>query len=189
MAEKLQNKKVAILVAEQFEQVEMTEPRRALQEAGAETVLIAPESGSIRAWNEDDWGDEFDVDQALDQANESDFDALLLPGGVNSPDTLRTNERALKFVHHFFESGKPVASLCHGPWTLINAGVVNGRTMTSSPAIQVDLKNAGANWLDQEVVTDMGLVTSRGPQDLEAFNRKMIEEIGEGIHSEQRKSA
>lgn len=189
MKQNLQNKKVAILVADQFEQIELTDPRQALDEAGAETVLISPNSETVRAWDGEDWGDEFPVDLPLEQARAEDFDALLLPGGVKNPDTLRINKEAVGFVRRFFESGKPVASICHGPWTLINADVVRGRKMTSYPALEVDLKNAGADWVDQEVVVDAGLVTSRGPQDLEAFKRKMIEEFAEGVHEEQRKSA
>src|SRR5690625_1166599 len=189
MENNLQSKRVAILVADQFEQIELTSPRDALKEAGAETFLISPNPDTVRGWKEGNWGDVFEVDLPIEKANAEDFDALLLPGGVKNPDTLRTDEKVLEFVHHFFEIGKPVAAICHGPWTLINARVVRGRTMTSYPSLKVDLENAGANWVDREVVVDDGLVTSRGPQDLEAFNRKMVEEIGEGFHSEQRKSA
>lgn len=186
---KLKNKKVAILVADQFEQVEMTEPRKALDEAGATTVLVSPNPEKVRAWNKDDWGDEFRVDLPLEQARAEDFDALLLPGGVKNPDILRGNEKAVGFIRHFFEAGKPVAAICHGSWPLINAGVVRERKMTSYATLQVDLRNAGANWVDEEVVVDEGLVTSRNPGDIPAFNRKMVEEFAEGIHQDQRRSA
>ncbi len=189
MNEQLQGKRVAILVADQFEQVEMTEPQNALEEAGAETVIVSPNSEKVKAWDGQDWGAEFDVDVPLDAAAPEDFDALLLPGGVKNPDTLRADENAVRFVRHFFEKGKPVAAICHGPWTLINAGVVKGRKMTSYPSLELDLRNAGANWVDQEVVVDAGLVTSRNPDDIPAFIRKMIEEFGEGIHKDQRRSA
>lgn len=189
MNQELKNKKVAILVADQFEQVEMTEPRKALDEAGAKTLIVSPNSDKVRGWDGKDWGDEFEVDLALDQADADDFDALLLPGGVKNPDTLRGDEEAVKFVRRFFESGKPVAAICHGPWTLINVGVVRDRKMTSYHTIQLDLRNAGADWVDQEVVVDEGLVTSRNPGDIPAFNRKMVEEFAEGIHGEQRRSA
>jgi protease I len=172
-------------VANGFEQVELTEPRKALQDAGAETHLISPESGKVKGWDMKEWGDEFDVDVPLDRARADDYDALLLPGGVMNPDRLRMNERAVAFVRSFFEAGKPVAAICHGPWTLIDAGVVEGRTVTSYPSIKQDLINAGANWVDREVVVDNGLVTSRKPEDIPAFNRKMVEEIGEGRHAGQ----
>jgi protease I len=182
---RLQGKKVAILVTDGFEQGEMTEPRKALEEAGAGTDLISPKQGQVRGWKMTDWGDSFPVDVALDQANPEDYDALVLPGGVANPDKLRMNDKAVAFVRAFFVAGKPVAAICHGPWTLIEADVVQGRTMTSWPSLKTDLKNAGANWVDQTVVTDNGLVTSRKPDDIPAFNRKMIEEFAEGIHSSQ----
>lgn len=185
MDNKLKNKKVAILVANGFEQVEMTEPRKALQEAGAETVLVSPVNGKVKGWNHTNWGDEFPVDLPLNKADANDFDALLLPGGVMNPDHLRTNKDAVRFAKEFFRAGKPVAAICHGPWLLVEADVVRGRTMTSWPSLQTDLENAGATWVDQEVVTDEGLVTSRKPGDIPAFNRKMIEEIAEGVHAEQ----
>lgn len=186
MAREITGKKVAILVTHGFEQIEMTEPRKALQDAGADTDLIAPEGGKVKAWNMKEWGQEFDVDVPLAQARADAYDALVLPGGVMNPDKLRMNEQALDFVRAFFDAGKPVAAICHAPWTLIDAGVVDGRTVTSYPSLRKDLENAGANWVDREVVVDNGLVTSRKPDDLPAFNRKMLEEIGEGIHAGQR---
>ena len=182
MANKLDGKKVAILVASGFEQVEMTKPREALTEAGAETMIVSIKSGKIQGMNHDEKGDKFDVDLTLDQAQPEDFDALLIPGGLLNPDEMRQQGSALNFARHFFEAGKPVAVICHGPQVLINADLVRGRTMTSWPALQVDLKNAGANWVDEEVVVDNGLVSSRKPDDIPAFNRKMIEEFAEGKH-------
>lgn len=183
MAQPLNGKKVAILVEEGFEQPEMTEPRRALEEAGAGTDLISPRSGQVRAWQHDHWGDEFTVDVPIDQANPDDYDALLVPGGVMSPDRLRLNDRAVNFVRAFFDSGKAVAAICHGPWMLAEADKVRGRAVTSWPSLKADLKNAGANWRDEEVVTDHGLVTSRKPADIPAFNRKIIEEFSEPQHA------
>lgn len=183
MAGELAGKKVAILVANGFEQVELTGPKQALEQAGAQALIVSPEKDKVKGWKTTDWGDKFPVDVALDAANPDDFDALVLPGGVMNPDKLRRNEWALQFVRGFFESGKPVAAICHGPWTLIDAGVVAGRRMTSYHSIQTDLKNAGADWVDEEVVVDNGLVTSRKPDDIPAFNRKMVEEIHEGIHA------
>lgn len=185
MAGQLQGKKVAILVADGFEQVEMTEPRKALDQAGAQTVLISPSQGQVKGWNHTEWGETFPVDVALDSANPSDFDALVLPGGVINPDKLRTIPKAVNFARAFFEADKPVAAICHGPWTLINADVVEGVTITSWPSLRADLTNAGANWVDQEVVVDQGLVTSRKPDDIPAFNAKMIEEFAEGKHEGQ----
>jgi protease I len=186
MKQTLEGKKVAVLVAEGFEQVEMTEPRKALEDAGAGTDLVSPARGKVKGWQHDHWGDEFAVDVPLDQANPDDYDALLLPGGVMNPDTLRMNHQAVEFVKAFFTAGKPVAAICHGPWTLVEADVVRGRTLTSYPSIKTDLKNAGANWVDREVATDNSLVTSRKPDDIPAFNRKMIEEFAEGTHKGQR---
>jgi protease I len=182
----LSGKKVAILVADGFEQVEMTDPKQALEQAGAQTKIISPAQGKVKGWQHGQWGDQFPVDVPLAQARADDYDALLLPGGVMNPDKLRANKQAVEFVKAFVEAGKPIAAICHGPWTLIEAGAVNGRTMTSYPSIQTDLRNAGANWVDQEVVTDHGLVTSRKPDDIPAFNRKMIEEFAEGRHERQR---
>jgi protease I len=182
----LKGKAVAILVADGFEQVEMTEPRKALNEAGARTELISPAKGKVKGWQHTRWGDEFPVDKPLDQAKPDDYAALLLPGGVMNPDKLRMDQNAVAFVKSFVDSGKPVAAICHGPWTLAEAGVIDGRTLTSYPSIQTDLKNAGANWVDQEVVVDNGLVTSRKPDDIPAFNRKMLEEFAEGRHPQQK---
>jgi protease I len=185
MMQNLQGKRVAVLVENGFEQVEMTEPRKALEQAGARADLIAPSAGKVKGWNHTQWGDEFSVEVPLERANPRDYDALLLPGGVMSPDKLRMNAKAVQFVRSFVEDGKPVAAICHGPWTLIEAGAVRGRKMTSYPSLQTDLKNAGAQWVDQEVVVDQGLVTSRNPNDIPAFNRKMIEEFAEGVHQKQ----
>jgi len=182
MAQSLQGKRVAILVANGFEQAELVEPRKALQDAGAETQVVSPEQNQVKGWNKTDWGETVPVDVALHRANPNDFDALLLPGGVMNPDKLRVNPQAVEFVRAFAEAGKPIAAICHAPWTLINAGAVSGRKMTSYPSLEADLRNAGANWVDQEVVVDSGLVTSRNIPDIPAFNRKMIEEIGEGVH-------
>ena len=182
----LTGKKVAILVEDGFEQVELTSPKEALEAHGAQTHIISPKSGNVKGWEHTKWGQEFPVDVAIEQANANDYDALLLPGGVMNPDKLRTNKQAVQFVRSFFDQGKPVGSICHGPWMLVEAGVVNGRKVTSYPSIQTDLKNAGANWVDQEVVVDRGLVTSRKPDDLPAFNRKLVEEISEGQHERQR---
>lgn len=185
MSKDLNGKKVAILVTNGFEQVELTKPKAALEEAGAKTEIVSPAKGSVKAWEFTDWGSEFPVDTPLDQARPDDYDALLLPGGVMNPDNLRADSTAVRFVKAFFESGKPIAAICHGPWTLIEADAVKGKTLTSYPSIKTDLKNAGANWVDKEVVVDQGLVTSRNPDDIPAFNRKMIEEIGEGVHRER----
>ena len=182
MEQTLSGKKVAILATKGFEQVELTEPRKALDAAGAQTALVSPGPGTIKAWNRTDWGDEFSVDVALDQARADDYDALLLPGGVMSPDKLRMDAKAVAFVKSFVDAGKPVAAICHGPWTLIEAGAVRGRTITSYPSLKTDLTNAGARWVDQEVVVDQGVVSSRRPDDLPAFIRRMIEEFREGRH-------
>ncbi|MEX0609223.1 MAG: type 1 glutamine amidotransferase domain-containing protein [Balneolaceae bacterium] len=182
---KLEGKKVAILATNGFEEVELTSPRNALLEAGADIAIIAPQSGTIISWHEDDWGGQFEVDMAVSEANPSNFDALMLPGGVINPDKLRMDEGAVDFVKAFFEAGKPVAAICHGSQILIDADVVDGRKLTSYPSLQHDLENAGATWVDEEVVVDQGLTTSRSPKDLEAFNKKMIEEIGEGVHHGQ----
>jgi protease I len=183
MTKDLSDKRVAILVANGFEQIEMTSPREALEGAGAETDLISIEDDEVKGWEHIEWGDTFEVDVRIDDADPDDYDALLLPGGVMNPDKLRRNETVQRFVRAFFDEGKPVASICHGPWTLIDAGVAKGRRMTSYPSIQMDLKNAGVQWSDEEVVVDQGLVTSRRPDDLPAFNDKMIEEIAEGRHA------
>lgn len=189
MPQELNGKKIAILVENGFEQVEMTKPREAFDASGAQTVLISPQKDKVQGWNHFDKGDEFPVDLLLDSANPNDYDALVLPGGVANPDQLRTNPKAVQFVKSFFEAGKPVAAICHGLWTLIEAEVVKGRTLTSWPSLKTDLKNAGANWVDREVVVDNGLITSRNPNDIPAFINKAIEEIAEGQHEQQRQSA
>ena len=179
----LTGRRIAILVAEGFEQVEMTEPRKALEQAGGETEIVSPAEGEVQGWNHFDKADRFHVDVPLEEANADDYDALLLPGGVANPDRLRMQPKAVQFVKRFFEDGKPVGVICHGPWTLIEAGVVKGRTLTSWPSLKTDLINAGAKWVDQEVVTDRGLVSSRRPDDLQAFSQKIIEEFEEGRHA------
>ena len=172
--ETLNGLKIAILIEEGFEQVEMVKPRQALDEAGAETCIVSPKDEHVRAWNFTKWGDEFPVDIALDAARPQDFDALLLPGGVLNPDALRMEPRAVAFAKAFFDDGKPVASICHGPWTIIETGAALGRRVTSWPSLKTDLKNAGAEWVDQEAVVDQNLLTSRNPDDIPAFNREMI---------------
>jgi protease I len=189
MASELQGKTIAILVAnEGVEQVELTEPRNALEGAGAEVHLIAPEAGETQAFNHLEKADAFSVDRAVSDANAGDYDGLMLPGGVANPDNLRMHEDAMRFVSAFVNAGKPIAAICHAPWTLIQAGAVRGRTLTSWPSLQTDLRNAGAEWVDEEVVVDQGLVTSRGPDDLPAFNAKMIEEFAEGEHDVHEKA-
>ncbi|MCI0745552.1 MAG: type 1 glutamine amidotransferase [Verrucomicrobia subdivision 3 bacterium] len=182
---KLTGKRVAILVTDGFEQVELTEPRRALDEAGARTEIVSPAKGGVKGWKETEWGDQFNVDVPMDRARADDYDALLLPGGVMNPDKLRLIPEAVRLVREFFKQKKPVAAICHGPQTLIDAGVLKGRTVTSYPSIKADLANAGAIWVDKEVFVDNGLVTSRKPDDIPAFNRKMIEEFAEGVHKFQ----
>jgi len=182
MADKLSGKRVAILAADGFEEVELTKPRKALDDAGAKTAVVSVKSGEIQGMNHADKGDKVAVDMTLADAKPQEFDALMIPGGLMNPDTLRSTEEALDFVRHFFREKKPVAVICHGPWVLIDAGVIRGRTLTSWPAIKTDVRNAGATWLDQEVVVDNGLVTSRKPDDIPAFNEKMIEEFCEGRH-------
>jgi protease I len=184
----LSGKRVAILATDGVEQVELTEPRKALDGAGANTKVVSPKSGSIKAWKFTNWGDDIRVDATLDNTTADDYDALMLPGGVINPDTLRTIPAAVNFVRAFFEAGKPVAAICHGPWMLVEADVVRGRNVTSWPSVHTDLRNAGANWTDSQVVSDHGLVTSRKPDDIPAFSNKMIEEFAEGVHEEQRAS-
>ncbi len=185
MTFELAGKNIAILVADGFEQSELAEPKSALEKAGATTEIVSPAKEKVRGWKDKDWGDSFPVDVALDVANVNSYDGLLLPGGVMNPDQLRMNTRAVEFVKSFFDAGKPVAAICHGPWTLVEAGVLRGRTVTSWPSLQTDIRNAGGNWVDREVVNDNGLVTSRKPADIPAFNRKMIEEFGEGRHQKK----
>jgi len=177
------SKRIAILATNGFEESELKSPKETLEKQGWTAEIVSPESGSIKAWADKNWGDEYKVDRTLDQADAADYDALVIPGGVINPDKLRTNEKALEFVRAFFSAKKPVAAICHGPQVLIDAEVVSGREMTSVKAISKDLKNAGAQWKDSEVVVDQGLVTSRTPEDLPAFNRKMVEEINEGPHN------
>jgi protease I len=181
MANTLQGKKIAILATDGFEQSELTEPRQALQEAGAETQVVSLNQGKIKGWNHKDWGDGVAVDLALKSANPAEFDALLLPGGVMNPDQLRMNSDAVQFVRNFFEAGKPIASICHGPWMLVEADIVRGRTVTSWPSLKTDIRNAGGSWVDKEVVKDQQLVTSRKPDDIPAFNREMIALFAQGV--------
>jgi protease I len=190
MSDQLQSKRIAILVAnEGVEQIELTSPLDALREAGADVDLLAPQGSDIQAFNHLDKGDTFSPDKPVAEADAGDYDGLVLPGGVANPDQLRTDTDAVQFVRAFFQAGKPVGVICHGPWTLINSDVVDGRTLTSWPSLQTDLRNAGAEWVDEEVHVDQGLVSSRKPDDLEAFNAKIIEEFAEGIHERRRESA
>jgi protease I len=187
MADELNGKKIAFLTAnEGVEEVELTEPRKAVEGAGAETELLAPEAGEVQAFNHLDKAETYAVDKVVGDASADDYDGLVLPGGVANPDNLRTHPEAVSFIRDFFSAGKPVGVICHGPWTLIEAGVVDGRKLTSWPSLQTDLRNAGAEWVDEEVVVDNGLVTSRKPDDLEAFNAKIVEEFAEGEHAAQR---
>src|SRR3954464_11951642 len=188
MSDELKGKKVAFLAAEGVEQVELTEPWKAVEQAGGSPELVSVEAGEVQAFNHLDKGDTFPVDKTAKDADASDYDGLVLPGGVANPDFLRTDEDAVRFVRDFFEQAKPVGVICHGPWTLIEADVVKGRTLTSWPSLQTDLRNAGANWVDEEVVVDEGLVSSRNPDDLPAFCAKLVEEIAEGEHAEQARS-
>jgi protease I len=189
MAEqKLKGKKVAIIAADMVERVELVEPRKALEEAGAKTELLSIKPGKIDAFDHFDKAEEIKVDRLVEEADASEYDALMIPGGVGNPDQLRGDENAVSFVRDFFEAGKPVAAICHGPWVLVEAGAVRGRTLTSWPTLQTDIRNAGGEWVDKEVVVDHGLVTSRKPDDIPAFSKKMIEEFCEGVHEEQRKA-
>jgi protease I len=181
----LKGKKIAILVTDGFEEIEFTEPKKALEGAGATVEVVTPDGGKVKAWDHDKWGGEYKVDRKVADASPNDYDGLMLPGGVMNPDQLRQNNDAVKFAKGFFERKKPVAAICHSPQLLIEAGVVDGRRLTSYNSLKTDLKNAGAHWVDEEVVVDRGLVTSRNPGDLKAFNRKMIEEFSEGIHKDQ----
>ena len=178
----LKGKKIAILTENGFEEVELTSPKQALEEAGAFVEIVSPQKEKVKGWNHDHWSIELAVDKNIEEANADDYDAIVLPGGVLNPDKLRLNKKAVDFAQQFLETGKPVAAICHGPQTLIETGLLEGRTMTSYPSLKTDLTNAGADWVDREVVVDNGLVTSRKPDDLEAFNKKMIEEISEGVH-------
>jgi protease I len=180
---RLENKKVAILVTDGFEESEFVQPMAALKDAGATVDVIALKAGTVKSWTNKNWGKDFPVDKTIEEANSQDYDALVLPGGVMSPDKLRMNQEVINFAGGFFDDGKPIAAICHGPWTLIETGELKGRTVTSYASLKTDLVNAGANWVDQEVVVDNGLVTSRKPDDLPAFCKKMVEEIAEGIHA------
>lgn len=185
----LNGKRIAILAEQGFEQVELVEPRKALEQAGATVEIVSPRQGTIRGWNHTEWGDEVTVDKPVDAVREADYDGLFLPGGVMNPDKLRMNQKAVQLVRDFFEAGKPIAAICHGPWLLAEANVVRGVRLTSYPSIKTDLRNAGANWVDEECTVDQGLVTSRKPDDIPAFNRKMIEEFAEGKHAGRRTMA
>ena len=189
MADQLQGKKIAFLATDGVEQVELTEPWKAVKEAGADPELVSLESGEIQGMNHDEKGDTFPVDRTVDEVDASGYDALVLPGGVANPDRLRMDEQAVEFTRSFFEAGKPVGVICHGPWTLVEADVVRDRTITSWPSVKTDLVNAGANWVDEECVVDEGLVSSRKPDDLPAFCSKIVEEFAEGVHEEQREKA
>jgi protease I len=185
MAGSLQGKKIAFMATTGVEQIEYTEPRKAVEQAGAEVELISLQPDKIQAWNHFDHADTLPVDKTVEEANADDYDGLVLPGGVANPDQLRMNPKAVSFARAFFESGKPVGVICHGPWTLIDADVVSGRTITSWPSLKADLRNAGANWVDEECVVDAGMVSSRKPDDLPAFCAKIVEEFAEGAHREQ----
>ncbi len=190
MANELQGKKIAFLVAvEGTEQVELTEPWEAVKNAGAEVELVSTDSGEIQAFNHLDKADTFPVDKTVSEVSSSDYDGLVLPGGVANPDNLRMHEDAVNFARGFFEEAKPVGAICHAPWILIEADVLQGRTLTSFPSLQTDIRNAGATWVDEEVVTDQGFVTSRDPNDLPAFCDKIVEEFCEGKHEDQARSA
>jgi protease I len=183
MADELNGKTIAIIAADGVEQVELEQPRAAVEEAGGKTELISLETGEIQAMNGDiDKGDTFDVDKAIADVSPGDYDGVLLPGGTINPDNLRQDENVISFLQEFAKSGKPIAAICHGPWTLVEADLVRGRTLTSYPSIKTDIKNAGGEWVDEEVVVDQGLVTSRNPDDLPAFNAKAVEEFAEGAH-------
>lgn len=187
--EKVKGKKVAVLATDGVEQSEFEQPVQALKEAGVQVEIISIKSGHIKAWDMKNWGKEIAVDKTVDQVKATDYDALVLPGGVMNPDKLRMNQDAVQFTKDFMTAGKPVAAICHGPWLLVEAAVVKGKMLTSYPSLQTDIKNAGGNWVDQEVVTDKGLVTSRNPNDLPAFCKKMLEEIAEGVHEGRRVEA
>lgn len=184
----IQGKKVAILATDGFEQSELLGPKERLEQAGAQTSVISLHPGEIKGWNDQDWGQMVPVDMTVDKANANDFDAPVLPGGVMNPDKLRMNEDAVNFVRDFFEQGKPVGAICHGPWMLIEADAVDGREVTSWPSLRTDLENAGGNWVDKQVVVDGGLITSRKPDDIPVFSSKLIEEIDEGFHEQQKEA-
>jgi len=185
MADKLQGKRVAFLATDMVEQVELTEPWKAVEAAGGTPELVSLEEGEIQGFDHYDKGESFKVDRTVEEASADDYDALVIPGGVGNPDTMRMDENAVQLVRDFFEQGKPVGVICHGPWMLVEAGVVRGRKVTSWPSLQTDIRNAGGEWVDEEVVVDNGLVTSRKPDDLPAFTKKIVEEFCEGRHAEQ----
>jgi protease I len=185
MANELQGKRIAFLATDGVEQIELVEPWKAIEQAGGEPELLSIQPGKIQGFEHLDRGEEFSVDKHVSQGDPDDYDGLVLPGGVANPDSLRMDEDAVRFVKNFFETGKPVGVICHGPWTLVEAGVVKGREITSWPSLQTDIRNAGGNWVDEEVVVDAGLVSSRKPDDLPAFCAKIVEEFGEGVHEEQ----
>ena len=189
MADRLQGKRVAVLATDMVEQVELTEPWKAVKEAGGTPELVSLKEGEIQGFDHYEKADTFKVDRTVEDARAEDYDALVIPGGVGNPDTMRTDENAVQLVRDFFEQGKPVGVICHGPWMLVEAGVVRGRKVTSWPSLQTDIRNAGGDWVDQEVVVDDGLVTSRKPDDLPAFNEKIVEEFCEGRHEQQAASA
>jgi protease I len=189
VADKLQGKRVAFLATDMVEQVELTEPWKAVRDEGATPELVSLEDGEIQGFNHYDRADKFKVDRTVEEASADDYDALVIPGGVGNPDTMRLDENAVEFTRQFFEQGKPVGVICHGPWMLVEAGVVRDRKVTSWPSLRTDIRNAGGNWVDEEVVVDQGLVTSRKPDDLPAFNAKIVEEFAEGRHAEQAEKA
>jgi protease I len=186
---RLEGKMIAIIAADMVEQVELVEPRKALEDAGASTYLISMEPGAIQAVNHFDMADKHNVDQTIDSVQASDYDALMIPGGVGNPDLMRMDERMVRFTRDFFDQGKPVAVICHGPWMLVEADVVRERELTSWPSLRTDIRNAGGSWVDKAVVVDNGLVTSRRPDDIPAFNEKMLEEFAEGVHAGRRASS
>jgi protease I len=188
MGTSLRGKRVAFLATDGVEQVELTEPWKAVEAAGGGPELVSPKQGEIQGFEHHDKGDRFPVDTTVADADPSDYDALVLPGGVINPDILRTHEDAMRFVERFFEQGKPVGAICHGPWSLVEAGVVEGRTVTSWPSLKTDIRNAGGTWVDEQIVVDRGLFTSRKPADLPAFCAKLVEEVAEGVHAEQREA-
>jgi len=189
MDQKLVGKRIAVLATDGFEQSELLQPKQALEQAGATVDVISPKDGRIKGWNHTEWGQEVKVDRVLDQVSPGDYDGLLLPGGVMNPDRLRMNPKAVEFVKQFFDQGKPIAAICHGPWLLVEAGAVKGVRLTSWPSLQTDIRNAGGEWVDQECVVDRGIVTSRKPDDIPAFNGKAIEEFAEGQSASHRRRA
>jgi protease I len=189
MATELKNKRVAFLATDGVEEIELTEPWKAVKQAGGEVELVSLEAGMIQGFNHFDKGNKLSVDKTVDEASPSDYDGLVLPGGVINPDILRMHDNAMEFVKAFFEQGKPVGAICHGPWTLVETGMVKGRKVTSWPSLKTDIRNAGGSWVDEEIVVDRGLFTSRKPDDLPAFCEKLVEEVAEGKHAEQREAA